>query len=65
MLENLAEKMFHKKFLQLKYKEFLNQTIKYFNNTAKIVLLMSTYAGTELMFCLFCFFAFSIIHNHT
>lgn len=42
--------------MQLKYKEvffFFHQTIKYFNNTTKIVLLMSTYAGAELMFCLF------------
>ena len=56
MLENLAEKRFPRKFLQLKYKEFFYQTIKYFNNTAKIVLLMPTYAETELMFCLFSLF---------
>lgn len=52
--------------VQLKYKGwFSHQTIKYFNNITKIVLLMSTYAGTQLTFCLFSLFLLFQLHNHT
>lgn len=63
-LENMAEKNASLKHA-IKIQRHFYQTIKYFNNKTKIVLLMSTYAGTELMFCLFPYFYFFNYTNHT
>lgn len=51
--------------MQLKYKEFFHQTNTYFNNNNKIALLMSTYAGSELMFYLFSLFLIFQLHTIT